>query len=116
MNLTTARSANRVKEVGTRKVVGASRLQLVQQFLGESLALLLIALLFALILVSFFLPTLNSLTGSSFKIDFKNLISITGLMLSAALVLGVAAGIYPALFLSTFHPLNILKGNLYTGC
>ena len=115
MNLTTARSANRAKEVGTRKVVGASRLQLVQQFLGESVALLLIALLFALILVSFFLPTLNSLTDSSFKIDFKNLTSIAGLMLSAALVLGVAAGIYPALFLSTFHPLNILKGNIYSG-
>ncbi len=115
INLSTARSTNRAREVGTRKIVGASRLELIKQFLGESVALLFLALCFALVLVSFFLPALNSLTGSNFTIGFKNLISIAGLLLAAALVLGAAAGIYPALFLSTFHPLNILRGNLLAG-
>ncbi len=115
MNLTTARATNRGREVGTRKIVGATRLQLIQQFLGESVVLMFVALFFAFLLVSVFLPALNSLTGSNFSINLKNLASVAGLLLAAALLLGLAAGIYPAFFLSTFRPLNILKGNIHAG-
>ena len=115
MNLTTARAANRAKEVGTRKIVGANRAQLIQQFLGESIVLLFIALTIAFMLVSLVLPVLNSLTGSQFSVDPKDLLYILGLLLAASLILGSAAGIYPALFLSTFQPLNTLRGKLYPG-
>lgn len=115
MNLTTARAANRVKEVGTRKIVGANRAQLIQQFLGESIMLLFIALMIASVLVSLALPVLNSLAGSQLSVDSKNLHSILGLLIAASVILGSAAGIYPALFLSTFQPLNTLKGKLYPG-
>jgi len=115
MNLTTARAANRAREVGTRKIVGASRAQLIQQFLGESIVLLFIAVMIAFILVSLALPVLNSLAGSQFSVNSKNLLYTLGLMLGASLILGSAAGIYPALFLSTFQPLNILRGKLYPG-
>jgi len=115
MNLTTARAANRAKEVGTRKIVGANRAQLIQQFLGESIVLLLIAFMIAFMLVSLALPVLNSLAGSQFSVDSKNLFFILGLLLAASLILGSAAGIYPALFLSTFQPLSTLRGKLYSG-
>jgi len=115
MNLTTARAASRAKEVGTRKIVGANRAQLIQQFLGESIVLLLIALMIAFMLVSLALPVLNSLAGSQFSVDFKNFLYILGLLLAASFILGSAAGIYPALFLSTFQPLNILRGKFYPG-
>lgn len=113
MNLTTARSANKAKEVGTRKIIGATRIQLVQQFLGESIILLFIALVIAFLLASLMLPVLNSLAGSEFSINSQNLLSILGLLLAASLILGCAAGIYPALFLSTFQPLHSLRGKLY---
>jgi len=115
MNLTTARAANRAREVGTRKIVGATRIQLIQQFLGESIVLLFVALLIAFMLVFLALPILNSLAGSHFAVDYKNLLYILGLLLSASIILGFAAGIYPALFLSTFKPLNTLRGKLYPG-
>ncbi len=115
MNLTTARAANRAKEVGTRKIVGANRTQLIQQFLGESIVLLFIALMIAFMLVSLALPVLNSLAGSQFSLDPKDLLYILGFLLAASLILGSAAGIYPALFLSTFQPLNTLRGKLYPG-
>jgi len=115
MNLTTARAASRAKEVGTRKIVGASRAQLIQQFLGESIVLLLIALTIAFMLVSLALPVLNSLAGSQFSVDFKNFLYILGLLLAASFILGSAAGIYPALFLSIFQPLNTLRGKFYPG-
>ncbi|MGD8535490.1 MAG: ABC transporter permease, partial [Candidatus Aminicenantes bacterium] len=114
MNLTTARAANKAKEVGTRKIVGASRIQLILQFLGESIILLFIALVIALLLASLMLPVLNSLAGSDFAIDSENLLSILGFLIAASLILGFAAGIYPALFLSTFQPLHSLRGKLYT--
>jgi len=113
MNLTTARAANKAKEVGTRKIVGATRIQLIQQFLGESIILLFIALVIALLLASLMLPVLNSLAGSDFAVDSDNLLYILGLLLAASLILGFAAGIYPALFLSTFQPLHSLRGKLY---
>jgi putative ABC transport system permease protein len=115
MNLTTARAANRAKEVGTRKIVGASRAQLIEQFLGESIVLLFIAIMIAFILVSLALPVLNSLTGSQFSVDSKYFLYVLGLLIAASLILGSAAGIYPALFLSTFQPVNTLRGKLYPG-
>ena len=115
MNLATARAAKRAKEVGTRKIVGASRAQLIQQFLGESVVLLFMAIMIAFILVSLALPVLNSLAGSQFTVDSKNLLFILGLLLGASLILGSAAGIYPALFLSTFQPVNTLSGKIHPG-
>ncbi len=113
MNLTTARAANKAKEVGTRKIVGATRMHLIQQFLGESIILLFIALLIAFLLASLMLPVLNSLAGSNFTINSRNLVCILGFLIAASFILGCAAGIYPALFLSTFQPLHSLRGKLY---
>jgi len=113
MNLTTARAANKAKEVGTRKIVGATRIQLIQQFLGESVILLFIALVISFLLASLMLPVLNTLAGSDFAINSENLLAILGFLLAASLILGFAAGFYPALFLSTFQPLHSLSGKFY---
>jgi putative ABC transport system permease protein len=112
MNLSTARSANRAKEVGVRKAVGAHRGNLINQFLGESLLLGLISLLIALGLVEIFLPAFRSLSGSEFK--FNNLIVSQLILELIGLVLfvGFIAGSYPALFLSAFQPVRIFTGHL----
>jgi len=110
MNLTTARSEKRIKEVGLRKVAGAYKGQLVRQFLGESIVFSLIALLFALILVEIALPYLGKLYLR--KIVFYQALSpllIFGIM-GVAIVAGIIAGSYPAFFLSSFNPAKILKG------
>jgi len=111
MNLATARSARRAKEVGLRKVVGAGRGQLIVQFLGESMIITLIALILAVGIVLLFLPAFNSIAGKELKInllDGKLLAGIIGI----ALVTGLVSGSYPALFLSKFRPANVLKGRL----
>ncbi|MGD8536461.1 MAG: FtsX-like permease family protein, partial [Candidatus Aminicenantes bacterium] len=113
MNLTTARSARRAREVGLRKVVGARRGQLVSQFLGESLLLSLISLIFAILIVEFFLPLINSLQPYKAYALFgsRDIILYLGLVL-VALMTGLIAGSYPALFLSRFQPTKVLKGFL----
>ncbi|GAB3048672.1 ABC transporter permease [Spirosoma pulveris] len=110
MNLSTARSARRAKEVGMRKAVGAQRAQLIRQFLGESLLQTSMALGLALLLTGLVLPTLNDWTGKS--LSFTAMLTIPfGLSLLAAVALvGLLAGSYPAFFLSGFKPLNVLKG------
>ena len=113
MNLSTARSARRAKEVGLRKVVGAGRKQLIGQFLGESLLISFIALLIAVGLVWLLLPAFNELAGKELSIQFLNgKIIIT--LLSIALATGLISGSYPALFLSGFKPVKVLKGNMKT--
>lgn len=115
MNLSTARSARRAKEVGMRKVMGSNRLNLVLQFLSESIFITFVALGLALILIELALPYFNQLAGK--QIDFQyfdgNLI-IPGFMLLGLLV-GIIAGSYPALFLSAFQPVSVLKGKLKAG-
>ncbi|KAA3437522.1 ABC transporter permease [Rufibacter hautae] len=111
MNLATARSAKRAKEVGLRKVVGAHRSQLVGQFLGESLVITLLAVLLALALVELLLPTFNGLTnkdiGSSYLLN-----PVFGLtLLGIILLIGLVAGSYPAFFLSGFKPVDVLKSD-----
>jgi len=114
MNLSTARSANRTKEVGIRKVLGAQRGELFRQFIGESLLFSFISFIFAVMLVELFLPLFRSLSGSN--MSFQNIAMpwlISGLI-GLTLIVGFAAGSYPALFLSTFQPVRVLKGILKT--
>ena len=110
MNLSTARSAIRGKEVGMRKVVGAHRSQLIKQFLGESLLLSFIALLLALVLVEIFLPIFNALADKILVFryfdNFSLLVSLVGIVLFT----GVVAGSYPAFFISASRPINVLSG------
>ncbi len=111
MNLSTARSANRSREVGIRKVAGASRSVLIRQFLIESVLLSFLSLLFALMIVHALLPMFNSFTEKNMRIDYMNP-AVTSSLLGIALLVGVIAGSYPAFFLSSFRPSSVLKGNL----
>jgi putative ABC transport system permease protein len=111
MNLATARSARRAKEVGLRKVVGAGRKQLIGQFLGESLFISFLALLIATGLVWLLLPAFNELAGKKLTIHFFDG-KILGILIGIALVTGLISGSYPALFLSGFQPVKVLKGNM----
>jgi putative ABC transport system permease protein len=111
MNLATARSARRAKEVGLRKVVGAGRMQLIGQFLGESLLISFIALLIAIGIVYLLLPVFNNLAGKQLSMQLLDGKLIT-LLLGIALFTGLISGSYPALFLSGFKPVQVLKGNM----
>jgi putative ABC transport system permease protein len=114
INLTTARSAERAKEVGIRKVAGAERHQLMRQFIGESLLLSLFAFCIAIGLASLFLPLFNQLAGKEISAGvFSDLNSVV-LLLAAAIGIGVLAGIYPALVLTSFKPISVLKGRYST--
>jgi len=115
MNLTTARSAGRAKEVGIRKVLGTSRRELMRQFLTESVLMAIVSLLLAVGLAVVSLPLFNTLSGKNIAIT--NLFSPTLLILIAVLplVVGCFAGSYPAFFLSAFRPIEVLKGKLKTG-
>ena len=114
MNLATARSARRAKEVGLRKVVGASRVQVMLQFLGESLLIAFISLLLAVSIVGLLLPAFNSLAQKTLSLDLLNGKMLFTLAL-IALGTGLLAGSYPALFLSGFTPVTVLKGKLKPG-
>ena len=115
MNLSTARSSTRSLEVGMRKVVGARRSDVIRQFLGESLILTFISLVFAMILVSLFMPVFNYLSGKQLSNDiFIDATGLTGLI-SVALITGMLSGSYPALFLSSFQPVKVLKDSVQSG-
>jgi putative ABC transport system permease protein len=115
MNLSTARSLLRAREIGVRKVVGAQRKQLVFQFLTESVLLTLLALLIALLATTALLPWVNELAG--LDLQLSTLVNTRNIILLALvpLVVGGLAGIYPALFLSSFRPIQVLKGLLNIG-
>jgi len=115
MNLATARSVKRAKEVGLRKVVGAVRGQLIKQFIGESAVFSTLSLLLALILVFLFLPTLNTLTGQFVRFEDLGRAEIFLSLIGIVLLVGLLSGSYPALFLSAFQPANVLKGTLKSG-
>jgi len=112
MNLTTARSARRAKEIGIRKVTGSSRKQLVAQFLGESFLTSLLAVLFSILLMLLLLPMFNGISGKTFSM--RNLIEPSNLLLLGSIIIftGLIAGSYPAFYLSAFKPVGILKGAL----
>jgi ABC-type antimicrobial peptide transport system permease subunit len=109
MNLATARSVKRAKEVGVRKVIGSSRSYLVGQFYGESLLLSFFALLISVLLIWALLPFFNEFTGKQISVPFTQ-IETWEYLVGLALVTGIVAGSYPALFLSSMRPVNVLKG------
>ncbi len=115
MNLSTARSANRAKEVGIRKVVGSNRNQLVRQFLLESFLLSALAMLLAVLLLEFFLPNLNLLAGKQLETDYLHDWTLLPILLGMTILVGLAAGAYPAGFLAAFRPVQVLKGELSRG-
>jgi putative ABC transport system permease protein len=112
MNLSTARFANRSKEVGVRKVLGCSKKQLVSQFLGESVLLSIIALVIAFIVIQIVLPAFSNLAGRQLKLDLLSNFYVLPLMIGFALFVGILAGTYPAFFLSSFQPVRTIKGSL----
>jgi putative ABC transport system permease protein len=115
MNLSTARSAGRAKEVGVRKVLGSQRIQLIRQFLAEAVFFSFFSMILALFLVSLFLSTFNHLSGKSLSVSgLGNLVTIAVILLITILT-GVFSGVYPAFFLSAFQPVKILKGELSRG-
>ncbi len=114
MNLSTARSLQRAKEVGLRRVAGASRLQLIGQFYGESILLAFIALFLALLLVELFLPAFNQLAGKNLAMDYHDPRLVLGFT-AIILVTGLVAGSYPALYLSSLKPVKVLKGMMESG-
>ena len=114
MNLTTARSEKRAKEVGIRKAIGSLRWQLIKQFFAESYLVVLLAFVFSLILVALLLPMFNEVAGKKISIPWQspvfwifNLVFI--------LITGLLSGSYPALYLSSFQPLKVLKGTFRVG-
>ncbi|MBN2246067.1 MAG: ABC transporter permease [Candidatus Aminicenantes bacterium] len=115
MNLATARSSNRAKEVGLRKVVGAQKPQLIRQFLGESFILTFIALIFSLVLVLLTLQVFRNISGKEISINvFSNPILILGL-LGLLIAVGFIGGSYPAFFLSAFRPVEVIQGKFKRG-
>ncbi|MFL9483584.1 ABC transporter permease [Chitinophagaceae bacterium LWZ2-11] len=115
MNLSTARSILRAKEIGIRKVIGAQRKEIITQFLGESLLLTYIAFLFAIVLTITVIPYINKLSGQ--QLSFTSLMSGKLLLpvLLLPLLVGLLSGIYPALFMSSFKPVKVLKGFMKIG-
>ncbi|OGU54592.1 MAG: hypothetical protein A2V66_02380 [Ignavibacteria bacterium RBG_13_36_8] len=115
MNLATARSSKRAREIGMRKVVGAVRTNLMKQFFGESLLLAFIGLVLAVLIVILLLDDFNELTRKEIGLEiFSNWIFLTGLI-GITLITGIISGTYPALFLSSFQPVKVLKGALTSG-
>ena len=114
MNLSTARSEKRAKEVGVRKAVGSGRNQLIRQFLSESMLIASMAFLLALLLVAIALPFFNNLTEKSMSLQIANPF-FWGIMIAFTALTGLLAGSYPAFYLSSFNPVRVLKGNLKAG-
>ncbi|MDX5348843.1 MAG: FtsX-like permease family protein, partial [Hymenobacteraceae bacterium] len=111
MNLATARSSKRAKEVGLRKVIGAYKSQLIRQFIGESVLITLLAVVLALVLVELLLPTFNSLTDKNFSTIYLLNGQFLLALLAMVVLVGVLAGSYPAFFLSGFKPVEVLKSD-----
>jgi putative ABC transport system permease protein len=115
MNMATARSVSRAREVGIRKVSGAHRGQLIAQFLTESLLMVVIALVVALLLVQLLMPEFNLLTGKMLKLDLFNSPLLLMKLVGMALLVGIVSGSYPAFYLSSFEPVEVIKGSTTSG-
>lgn len=114
MNLATARSERRAREVGIRKTIGSRRIELVRQFLGESVLLTALAFLVALVIVQLALPVFNNLVHKQLFIDYASPIG-WAIAIAFILVVGIFSGSYPAFYLSSFNPVKVLKGNIHVG-
>ena len=114
-NLAIARSATRAREVGMRKVVGARRFQLMKQFWGESLLLTGVGMLLGLALTEFFISTFNALTQVNLTLDYRPSLSGALFGVSLLLIISLVSGIYPALVLSGFDPIAVLKNRFNIG-
>ncbi|NOT75391.1 MAG: FtsX-like permease family protein [Cyclobacteriaceae bacterium] len=112
MNLATARSVNRAKEVGLRKVMGSQRGQLIAQFLTESVLVAMIALTISLILIYALLPAFNSLANKHLPFSYIMQTPVLAGLVVIVLITGILGGSYPAFYLSGFSPVNVLKGKL----
>lgn len=112
MNLSTARAMKRAKEVGLRKVMGAFRHQLIKQFLGETIVLVSISLVIGIILLELLVPLFNSLVGQHLEVVYLGSGSVIIYILIAGLLTGILAGSYPAFYLSSFVPAQVLKGQV----
>ncbi len=115
MNLSTARAANRAKEVGLRKVIGAQKFQLIGQFLGESLLVAFLSLGLAMVISKLAIPYLNKLTGIFLNFDSLLNPGVLFSLIGGTIFVGIAAGLYPAFVLSAFRPSVTLKGTLSAG-
>jgi putative ABC transport system permease protein len=115
MNLSTARSANRAREVGVRKVLGSPRKYLIVQFLAESILVTLAATVIAVLAAWVLLPMFNQIAGKELSISLQTISWLFPALLVIILVVGVLAGAYPAFYLSAFQPIAVLKGKLSAG-
>jgi putative ABC transport system permease protein len=115
INLSTARSASRAREVGVRKVLGSPRKYLIAQFMAESVMVTLFAITIAALTAWALLPVFNQIAGKDLTIQLHMLVWLIPLLVLTAVVIGVLAGSYPAFFLSAFQPIHVLKGKLATG-
>ncbi|MGH7599230.1 MAG: ABC transporter permease, partial [bacterium] len=115
MNLATARSQHRAREVGVRKVVGSRRSLLILQFMCESILLSLLALIGAAVLLEFFLPVFNELAQKKLQVNYSSDLIFVGGFILLAIIVGIVAGSYPAIFLSRFQPVEVLKGGSHKG-
>ena len=114
INLSTARSANRAREVGLRKVVGSNRVSLVKQFLTESILFSFLAVLLGSLLAALFLPYFNTLLGKTLTFPILEWWFVP-VLIAGTLIIGIIAGVYPSFYLSSFQPINVLKGNVSRG-
>ncbi|WP_121808119.1 ABC transporter permease [Mucilaginibacter kameinonensis] len=114
MNLSTARSEKRAREVGVRKAIGSGRVDLVYQFLLESVLITSVSFLLCLLFVQLALPSFNALTGSYIQVPYNN-IGFWAIMIAFVLLTGLAAGSRPAFYLSSFNPVKVLKGSIQMG-
>ncbi|SOE22048.1 putative ABC transport system permease protein [Spirosomataceae bacterium TFI 002] len=115
MNLSTAKSMSRAQEVGLRKSIGAHRSQLIIQFIGESILLAIMAMLFAVLIVWLVLPYMSNLSGRNLEFPLLSNIKLLFSLLGGTLLIGLLSGIYPAFYLSSFNPIKVLKGTFSVG-
>ncbi|MCP4725879.1 MAG: FtsX-like permease family protein [bacterium] len=115
MNLTTAHASSRALEIGVRKVIGASRKNIVKQCIGESVITAFIALLIALVLAKIALPHLNNMSNKRMSLDLINNLPLLSACLGITIITGIFSGSYPAFVLSSYQPVKVLKGGLFAG-
>ena len=115
MNLSTTQSGKRIKEIGMRKVVGASRKDIIKQFYGESILMTFVALVLAFILIELFLPVFNGLSGKELRMDFSGNYGFFLVVIAIVFATGFISGSYPALLLSSFKPVEMFRGKWASG-